>query len=244
VNWFAVNRGCLEYRGRVTKPAFARWCATRDGREAIARAASGIRFSIFGRSRSARRRLWRDLDEATREESFVVALRGEPDRYMQVLADISYAEALPRAHVAVRRLVLVPRALAAGRAEAGVFARLGASPALADLDHALRDFLLRQIVVEMDAALKAASPSARRPIRGCDGWVCVGIRVGTVWMDALWAGPDGTGHVFMYELPPQGLSRRECRELDTAIEQMSTAVSALSRTARESMLRAATLRRA
>src|SRR5262249_41819829 len=236
VNWFTVSRGRLEYRGRITRPPFAKWCTTRDGQQAIARVAKGIRFSIVGRARSARRRLWHDLPAASRTDAFRAAIDAEPDHFMQVLADVCYADALPRAHIAIRRLVLAPRAMVAGRARAAVFARLMNAPVLAGVDEAVRTFLLDQLVIEMDAALRHASPLPRRPVLARDGWACVGVRLGTVWMDPLWAGPDGTGHLFMYEMLPQGLTRRDAKALEAAIEQMTGAVSSLSRTARDAML--------
>jgi hypothetical protein len=245
VSWFAVKSGRLEYRGRITRQPFTAWCATSAGRKAIARVAAGIRFAIFGRTRRAQRRLWRSLEDVSRTDAFAKAMAAEPDRYLQTLAEVCYAEALPRLHVAIRRLVLAPRALVAGRAKADVFTRLMTSPALAGLDDDLRKFVLDQIVNEMDAALRGASPSPKRPVTARDGWVCVGVRLGTVWLDPLWAGPDATGHVFMYELPPQGLTRRDCKAIEAAMEQMSGAAASLSRNARDAVLRsAASLHRA
>lgn len=244
MSWFAVNRGHLEYRGRITRQPFTTWCATKAGQRAIARVAAGIRFSIFGRARSARRRLWRSLDEVLRSREFARVMEAEPDRYLQVLADACYSEALPRLHVALRRLVLTPRALVTGRAKADVYNRLRLSAMLAPLDVDLRAFVLDRIVVEMDAALRSATPSARKPVRARDGWACVGVRLGTVWLDPLWAGPDGTGHLFMYEMPPQGLSRKDCKALDAAMEQLSGTASTLSRESRDALIRSAALRRA
>jgi hypothetical protein len=243
VSWFSVSSGRLQYRGRITRQPFTKWCATREGREAVAAAARGIRFSIFGRARSAQRRLWRELDAAARTDSFTSAVRAEPERFMQAMADVSYAEALPRTHVALGRLVLAPRTLVTGRARADVFARLMKLPALAAVDDAVRTFLLDQLVIEMDEALVSASPVPRRPVLAQAGWVCVGVRLDTAWADPLWAGPHGSGHLFMYERPPQRLSRRDYKALDAAIEQLGSSVTTLSRNARDAMLRAATLRR-
>jgi len=243
VNWFVVKGGRLEYRGRITRQPFAKWCATREGREAITRVAKGIRFAIFGRARKARRRLWRGLDAASRTQAFRTAVSGEPEHFMQAMADVCYADALPRAHVALGRLVLAPRALITARARAGTYARLVQAPALDGVDDAVRAFLIDQIVIEMDAALASATPAPRRPVPARDGWVCIGVRLDTVWADPLWAGPHGSGHLFMYDLPPQKITRREHKALDAAIEQMSGSVSTLSRNARDAMLRAATLRR-
>src|SRR5262249_51651644 len=179
----------------------------------------------------------------SRTEAFAAAVAAESGHFAQAIADVCYADALPRSHVALGRVVLAPRALAMGRARAGVFARILKSPALAGVDDAVRTFLVDRLVIEMDQALREASPVPRRPVLAKDGWACVGVRLGTVWAEPLWAGPYGAGHLFMYELPARRLTRREYKAIDDAIEQMSGDVSALSRNARDAMLRAATLRR-
>jgi hypothetical protein len=242
VSWFRVNGGRLEYRGRITRDAYAAWTATRDGLEAVSRAARGTRFSLLGRSRSARRRIWRALDAASRTDPLASAMAAEAVRYMQLLGTLAYADALPRAHVALHRLVLVPRAMSVGRAHAGVIERLAQVPALRELDEAVRTFFLGQLVIEMDAALRRASPSPRRPVEAQDGWACVGNRVGMVWVDRVLAGPDGSGHLFMYEFPREPLRRRDRKALELAIEQLSVSVSSLSRGQRASLVRSASLR--
>ncbi len=242
MSWFRVADGCLEYRGRITRDPFTRWTATKDGTAAVARVAAGIRFSVIGRLRSARRRIWRGLEAASRDESLITAIRAEATRYMQVLASLSYADALPRVQIAHHRLVLVPRAMIAGRARATLFDRLDPSPALAGLDEDVRTFLLNQLVIQMDAALQKASPSPRRPVKAHEEWVCVGVSKGLVWVDPIWAGPDGTGHVFMYEFPRAGLPRRERKALEAAIGDMASRVSILSRADRVALVRAAAVR--
>jgi hypothetical protein len=243
VGWFRVRNGVLEYRGRITRDPFTTWTASSAGREAIARVAKGIRFSLFGRSRAARTRLWRALEAASHDVSLTAAIELEAARYMQVVAGVAYADALPRAHVALRRLVLAPRAMIAGRAHAAIVQRLGNSPALHEVDEAVRVFFLDQLVIQMDAALQKAAPSARRPIHAHEGWACVGIRTGTVWADSLWAGPDGTGHVFLYEFPREGLPRKSRKALEAAIVDIDASVSSLSRAQRMALVQTATLRR-
>lgn len=242
MRWFKVHRGTLAYGGRITREPFTRWTATRRGVDAVAAAARAIRFSLFGRARSARRRLWRALDAASRTAPFAAAVGAEASRYMQVMAGVAYADSLPRTHIALRRLVLVPRAMITGRAQAGVFARLGPAAALAGVDEAVRSFFLERLVIEMDAALQHASPSPRRPVQADGEWACVGVTTGMVWVDRLWAGPDGTGHVFMYEFPPGGLPRKERKRLEAAIAQMTAAVSSLSRAERAALVQSAVLR--
>ena len=242
MGWFRVHHGRLEYRGRITRDPFTQWTATKDGADAVARTARGIRFSLIGRSRAARGRIWRELESATRAESFASAIGAEATRYMQVLANLSYADALPRAHIALHRLVLIPRAMVTARAQTGVFERLAKAPALAELDEAVRIFLLTQLVIEMDAAVQSASPAPRRPVQAHDEWACVGVSKGVVWADPMWAGPDGTGHVFMYEFPRAGVPHRAFKAIETAISEMSSAVTTLSRAQRVALMRAASLR--
>lgn len=239
MSWFRVSRGRLEYRGRIIREPFTRWTATKDGAAAVARVAAGIRFSLFGRSRAARRRIWRALEDASRVESLATAVASEATRYMQVLASLSYSDALPRVHIALYRLVLVPRAMIAAHARAALFTRLGEAPALAELDEAARIFFLDQLVIEMDAALQKASPSPRQPVQAHDEWMCVGVSKGLVWVDPLWSGPDGTGHVFLYEFPRAGLPRRERKALKVAIAEMAASVSSLSRLQRIAIVRGA-----
>jgi hypothetical protein len=242
VTWFKVQRGTLAYAGRITREPFTRWAATARGRDAVAAVARTIRFSLFGRARSARRRLWRALEAASRTASVTTAVTAEAGRYMQVLAGVAYADSLPRTHIALRRLVLVPRAMITGRAQAAVFGRLNQAPELAGVDEAVRGFFLERLVIEMDAALQKSSPSPRRPVQAGGEWACVGVSLGTVWVDRLWAGPDGTGHVFMYEIPPAGLPRKERKALEAAIAQMTASVSSLSRAERATLVRSAVLR--
>lgn len=242
MGWFQASKGRLEYRGRITREPFTQWAATKEGQAAVARAAAGIRFSLLGRSWAARRRFWRALQDASRVESLAKAIGSEATRYMQVLANLSYSDALPRVHIALHRLVIVPRAMIAGHARAGMFKRLADAPELAELDEAVRGFFLDQLGIELDAALQNASPSTRQPIQAHDEWACVGVSKGLVWVDPMWSGPDGTGHVFMYEFPPGGLPRRDRKALDAAIAQMSASVSGLTRLQRMAMVRAASAR--
>ena len=164
-------------------------------------------------------------------------MAAEPDRYLQTLAEACYAEALPRVHVAIHRLVLAPRALVTGRAKSDIATRLLPSPALAGLDEDVRTFVLSSA-----GAPFAAPPSPKRHHRA-RRLVCVGVRSAR-WMDPSGPGP-GTNDVFKYELPRQGLTRRDCKAIEAAIERMTRSAAGLSRNARDAMLRsAASLRRA
>ncbi len=242
MNWFRVTRGRLVYRGRISRQPFTRWTATKEGAETIARLAAGIRFSLFGRTRAAKRGAWRALEAAARTAPVVSAIGAEADTYMRACADLSYGDALPRAHVALHRVVLVPRAMVASRARSGMLERLGRLPELCALDVWLRSFLFDQLLTEMDIALHYATPSAAKPVQGHGAWACVGVSGGVQWGDPIWAGPYGTGHVYMYEFPAAGLSRKEKKALQAAIHQLETGVSSLSRNQRFDLARAASHR--
>jgi hypothetical protein len=242
MSWFRVSHGRLEFRGRITRDRFNRWATTDEGTAAVARVAAGLRFSLFGRSRAARRRLWRELDHAAGIRSVTAAIADEAPRYMQTVAKLAYSDGLPRAHIALHRLVLVPRALIAGHARVALCKRLAEVPELAALDEAVRVFFFDQLIIEMDAALQKGSLSVRNPVQAQDEWACIGVSKGVVWVDPLWAGPDGTGHLFMYEFPRVGLSRRDRKALESAIEDMSTSVASLTNLQRNAMIRTVSAR--
>jgi hypothetical protein len=168
MNWFRVSRGRLEYRGRITREPFKRWASSQEGTEAIARVAAGLRFSLFGRTRAARRRMWRALYDASCTRAVTTAIANEAPCYMQAAAHVAYSDGLPRLNIALHRLVVVPRAMIAGHARVGLFKRLSVVPELAALDEAVRLFFFDQIVLEMDSALQKASPSPRDPVQARD----------------------------------------------------------------------------
>lgn len=174
--------------------------------------------------------------------SVLAAIADEAPRYMQMVAKLAYSDGLPRAHIALHRLVLVPRALIAGNARVALCKRLANLPELAAIDEAVRIFFFDQLIIEMDAALQKGALSVRNPVQAQDEWACVGVSKGVVWVDPLWAGPDGTGHLFMYEFPRAGFSRQDRKALESAIADMSTTVASLTDLQRNAMIRTVTAR--
>lgn len=238
MSWFRVSGGRLRYRGRITRDPFTAWAATREGSEALDAVAATMRFRLFASARAARR-VWRALDRATRTEALRQALQSEADRYLAVMANVSYAASLPRTTVALRRLVVVPRAMIVGRARQPLWKRLRSSGALAEVPEAARVFLVDRLLTEMDAAVRNASPSPRRPVGAHDGWGCVAVDPQFVWVDPLWSGDEWTGHVFMYEIPPSGLSRQQRKDLAAAITRLREDLPSLSRIERDGLVRSA-----
>ena len=236
--WFQVKRGRLAYRGRVSHAPLGRWLATPEGTAALEQAAKASGLRVFARART-RRRIWKTLERAGRSEQFRTALHSEADRFAQVLGQACYAPALPRTQVALHRLVIVPRALLAARARAGVRQRLWILPCLADLDEAVRSFLCEQVLVELDRTIEHASPSVSNPVEGADGWSCIGTERPYVWIDPLWAGTEWSGHVFMFEFPRAALTSAQRKELESAVKHLQSGLQTLSRLQRDAIVRRA-----
>lgn len=242
MSWFRVSNGRLEYRGRITREPFRRWASSQEGTEVIARVAEGLGFKLFGRARAARRQMWRALHAASCTREVTTAIADEAAHYMQAAADVAYSDGLPRANIALHRLVLVPRAMIASHARVGLFKRLNAVPELLALDESLRLFFFDRIVLEMDAALQKAAPSPRDPVQAHDLWSCVGVGHDVVWVDPVFSGPDGVGHLFLYEFPRAGISRKDRKALESAIAELSAGVTSLSKLQRQSLVRMASAR--
>lgn len=238
MDWFVVKQGRLRYRGRLSREPYLAWLKTPEGAKALQAAAGTYRFGLFSTAR-ARRRLWRALETAARTAAVRHAIDEEAAHFGITLAHVGYAPGLPRTHLALHRLVLVPRALVAARARTGVRMRLWHLSAFKAVDESVRAFFCEQLLVELDNAIDTAEPSAKRPVEAGEGWSCVGAERPYVWVDPLWAGEHWVGHVFMYEFPRSGLSRAQRRELDEAVAVLQKSVAMLSKLQRDTLVRLA-----
>jgi hypothetical protein len=238
MSWFQVTEERLRYRGRIGRAPYDAWAGTPAGDEAIAAAAKQIGFRLFGRRHAARRTMWRDLKTMSASPAGVAALDAAADVYARALSDLAYAQGLPRAQVGLRRLVLVPRALAAGRARSAIAARLRQCPQIDDLGEALRGFLFERVVVELDAAARHARPSLKRPIRAHD-WTCIGVDTEFGWVDQVWSGAGWSGHFFVYEWPPAPLTRADRKAVAKAMTDLESGISTLSHERRQQLVNAA-----
>jgi hypothetical protein len=239
MGWFQVADGQLSYRGRIAREPFAAWARTPEGVEAIDALARQMRFRLFGRARAARRQIWRELDGAARSEPLTSALESEAEYFASAMADLCYSDALPRTQVNLQRLVIVPRALVAGRARPALRRRLWALPSLLAVDESVRGFFCEQLLTEMDRAIDRARPSITHPVHAHEEWACVAAERQCVWMDPMWSGPGWLGHIVMYELPRTPLTRKDRKELDRIILEMQKSLTTLSRTQREGIVRIA-----
>lgn len=239
MSWFRVSGGRLRYRGRITRQPFAEWAVTPEGQAAIVAAGAQLGFCLFGRARTVRRRMWRALSAAAASDAVRAALTAEPDRYLAVWTEVAYAPALPRLHVSLRRLVIVPRTMIAARALSALSSRLMSVPEYAALDAPARAFFSEQVIREMDAAIRRATPSPKRPVGAPERWACVAVDERFVWVDPLWSGRDWQGHVTMFEMPEEAPSRRERREIADAVDRLQRSLSEMSVVQRDGTVRSA-----
>jgi hypothetical protein len=240
MSWFEIAEGRLRFRGRMTKHPIRAWLTSSEGIEAVQAAARETGFSLFGRTRSARRRMSRELWEAIDAAGAREAVAAECGRYLGAWSELAYAPSLPRATVASHRLVVVPRAMILARTVHGVSTRVSACLRLRDVAEPFKPFYSRWILHQMDDAIRRAGPCPRRPVYTRESWACVALDGDFTWIDPLWSGPEWRGHVVMFEMPASGLQRRDRRELEATIEQLMQSLPNLTRVQRDSTVRIAT----
>ena len=238
MSWFKVSDGRVRFRGRITRRPFTEWAATPEGAAAVDIVARQLRFALLGRTRSAKRRLWRELEAAVSTEQVKTILEASPDYYLNAMTELAYAPSLPRVAIELRRMVVIPRTMIAARGRSALNSRLMVSTAYADLNESLRAFLCDRLVWEIDDAIRRAKPTIKKPVAAREAWTCVALDEKFVWIDPLWSGKDWLGHVFMFEMPER-VSRRERREIEAAIEQLQHSLPELSQVQRDGTVRSA-----
>jgi hypothetical protein len=239
MSWFEVSDERLRYRGRIDRGPFMAWLGTPEGRTAINTAASRLRFRLFGRQRAARRQVWNTLSDAARTEPLRSALSAAADDYARAMSELPYAAGLPRTQVSLRRVVVVPRVMISGRARTAVSPKVLKSAGLPAVDETVLAFFTDEIIAQLDSAMQHARPTPARPIRALEEWACIGMDTRFVWVDPYWSGPRWFGHVFLYEWPPNGLSRRDRKALDQAVVDLQSNIATLSRQRRHELVRTA-----
>jgi hypothetical protein len=167
------------------------------------------------------------------------SIAAECDHYLTAWAELAYAPSLPRATIALHRVVVVPRTMILARTLSRVITRLAACPGIADLPDPFKVFFARRILCAMDDAIRHAAPSPRRPVRTQESWACVAVDTDFIWIDPMWSGLEWRGHVTMFEMPATRLQRRERLELEAAIEQWKQTLPTLSRRQRDGTVQVA-----
>ncbi len=235
--WFEVSGRRLRFC-RTSRDPVREWLASGEGEQAVQHAAREVRFSLFGRARVARRQLTRTLSDAINSSSVRAALAVECEHFLAAWTALAYAPALPRLTLDARRLVVVPRTMIVGRAGSPAASRLGAA-----LDPSLPDgfaaFFTRWVLRAMDETIVRAAPEPKRPLDAQESWACVHVDREFVWVDPSVSGESWRGHVMMFELPPDGLRRRQRQALTDAIAELTASLPNLTRVARDRTVRLA-----
>jgi hypothetical protein len=239
MSWFTVADGRLRYGGRITKDPVREWLATADGASAVAEAARRTRFSLFGRSRAARRRMSRSLWEAISAPTVRQAIAAECEGYISAWTPLAYAPPLPRVSVEYRRVVVVPRVMIVWRVASRIMAHISSSIPASDVPEPFRAFFSQWVAGRMDQAIQKAGPSPRNPLHARESWACVGADHELLWVDMFGLGPEWQGHVVMFEMPASKLSRRGRQALEEAIARLSDSLPDLSRVQRDKTVRLA-----
>jgi hypothetical protein len=237
--WIRLRSGCLTYGAGISRRPFDAWTHTPEGTAAIGAQAAHVRFSLLGKHRAARSRMWRELANAAADESVASAIQEEAERYLARLTQLAYAEGLPRVVINLYRLVVVPRQLLNGVARQCLASRLRREAALSGVEsQPLKDFFCIQLVRDMDAAITGVPSTVKKPFVTGHGWATVGLNSEYVWFaaveDSRWA-----GHHFMFEVPRDGMPRAVRKAINDAIKTFDTSLPVLSRVERNDVLRRA-----
>jgi len=234
------SRDRVVFTGRPARMSFERWAETPEGLAVVEPLASAARFSLFGRMRSARGRLWRDLNHAARTRSVVAAVQRELDAYLPRLDKLVFARDLARVGVDLHRLVVVPRVFVNAEAYRSIDAALESQPAFARLTggRPLRKWFAVTIVDAAASAVAQARPSLQRPLPAGDGWITVGVNEQFEWR-VPFDGPAWPGHYFVLEVTRAPITRAFRKAAGDAIAKLEASIPSLSRSERVAILREA-----
>jgi hypothetical protein len=235
-----LTNGRLTSTGRVNRAAFVDWMTTAPGHKAVTATASRIRFSITGKQRAARRRLWRELKSAVSDPRVTRAMEVEVDRYTRRLGELAFADGLPRVGINLHRLVVVPHVLLNGAAYRGMSERIGALPPMraSEESAALRDFLFLLLISDCEVAVARAKPSPARPLASAGPWISVGVNTKLVWREFP-GQPTWAGHHYVLELSRDPLTRKVRKAIASAIDTFERTLPTLGSLERSEILRRA-----
>lgn len=235
---YSGGRG--RYTGRIARAQFLEWADSQRGRMALGRVAAGIRFSLFGRTRAARRRAWTQLVAAARDEAVVAAAQRRVDAFLDPLQTFVHARDLPCATIELYRLVVVPRAFVNAEASRRLDAALAALPAFATLaaGQPLRDWFVLTVVDATETALAGACPSVKRPLPAGDEWIIVGVNEEFQWHVPI-EGPAWPGHYYVLEVSRTPMTRAVRKTIGEKMARLDESVQSLSRAERTEILKQA-----
>ena len=241
MDWVRLVSHVPVYSVRLRGPAsFDAWTRG-NGAAIVAELAAERRFTLFGRTRAARKALWADLQRRAEQGPLAEAIDRAVKRFVLAAGEIAgYPLPLPRTVIGGYRLVVMPRVTCNARGFSSVVRALDAHPDLQAVSGgpAFRQFFLLELSEAVDRALVRAAPSLRHPVPTGEGWFIVGFESSTSWFVPI-TGPQRRGHFYVCETPPGGVRSLAPRKVKDAMTQLRATVATLSRTERDQMLREA-----
>lgn len=234
------SAGTLWYTGRLARASFVAWTDSPQGEAVLKQAAAAVRFSLFGRTRTARRRMWTQLAAASRSETVATSLQLEVDRFLAHLDTLAHARGLPCETIELYRLVVVPRLLLNAEVCRRVDRALARQAEFASIGGGLplRDWFLLTLVDAAAAAVVGARPSVKRPLSAGDGWITVGVNQSFEWR-VPFRGPAWPGHYYVLERTPSAMTRGFRKSVTDRIARLEASLPSLSRLGRDEILRQA-----
>lgn len=236
------SRGRLTYTGQLDSASFNGWARSPAGVLVLEEVAPAIRFSLLGRMRSARRRVWRQLASAARSSPVIETVRSEATEYIGRLDPIVFAQDLPRVSVDLRRLVVVPRLFANAESYRALYTALRDELAFAAVPggEALREWFVLTMVGSMERAAASARPSTRSPLPVSSDWMVVAVNERFEWR-VPFEGPPWPGHYYLLEITSSPITRGVRNTVDSEIANLERTIPSLARARRSEILRQAAL---
>jgi hypothetical protein len=228
------------YAGRVSHRPFMAWTQSPQGQSVVTETAARVRFAPFGRAWVARRRLWRALLAAARDERVVLAIQREIDAYFERAGELAYSDGLPVASIELHRLVVVPCVMINGEAHRSMAARLSSVSTISSLEGGdeLREFFFLGLIQEIETAIAAAQPSPKTSLQAGKTWTTVGLNRDLVW-HVPFQGPAWAGHHYILELTRQPITRATRKVVAEKIRSFEASLPSLSHIERSAILRRA-----
>ena len=238
--WIRYRRGRPWYTGAISRPPFRTWLETPEGCGAVDDIASRMRFAFVVKARAARR-LWRRLAAAARDPQVVTTIQSELDSYLGRVHELTYAGGLPQLNMDLHRIIIIPRILINNTVYKAIARRLRSDRAFASLEggDAIRDFFVRTLVGDLDAAIAGTMPSPKRPLAVGRDWISIGLDDAFVWRLPLLNDPPWDGHHYVLERRRDPITRAVRKKASAAVEQIKASLPLLSRVERNEILRRA-----
>jgi hypothetical protein len=105
---------------------------------------------------------------------------------------------------------------------------------------ALREFFILTLIEHLDGVVESARPTPNHPLPAGESWMTVGMNNAFVWRIALLNSPPWNGHHYVLEMTRDPVTRRLRKAVTDSVQRLEESLTALSRDARDDIMRRAT----